>query len=91
MLRYDGFDYPDADQLDGGFDATVNLTTGETEITRIANGHAPIGFADFMTAVAITKEDPGWQDAMRKRGVEDFTHVQLDPWPAGWLSAPLDS
>ena len=88
VLRFDGYDYPEQDKLDGGFDATVNLTSGKVKIARIADGHAPIGFADFMTAVAITKEDPGWQSAMRKRGVQDFTHVQLDPWPAGGYQHP---
>ena len=83
ILRYDGFDYPELDKLDGGFSATANLTTGEVEVSRITNGQAPIGFSDYMSAAKIAKEDPGWQAAMRKRGVTDFTHVQLDPWPAG--------
>ena len=44
ILRFDGFDYPGADELDGGFEATVNLSLGEVAIDRITNGHAPIGF-----------------------------------------------
>lgn len=88
VLRYDGIDYPTGDDLDGGFNATVNLTTGEIDLQRIENGQAPIGFTDYMAAVAITKEDPAWQSAMRKRGVHDFTHVQLDPWPAGGYKHP---
>lgn len=83
VLRFDGFDYPEKEKLDGGFNATVNLKTQEVTVTRIENGQAPIGFTDYVTAVAITKADPDWQAAMRKRGVTDFTHVQLDPWPAG--------
>ncbi|MYD42739.1 MAG: primary-amine oxidase [Gammaproteobacteria bacterium] len=88
ILRFDGTDYPTKDALDGGFNATVNLTTGEVAIDRIANGQAPIGFVDYMTAVEITKSDPGWQEAVRKRGIQDFTHVQLDPWPAGGYQHP---
>lgn len=83
ILRYDGFDYPEPDRLDGGFIATVNLSTDEVSITRIENGHAPIGFTDYVSAVTITKSDAGWLEAMQKRGIEDVTHVQLDPWPAG--------
>ena len=83
ILRFDGFDYPDSDHLDGGFEAIVNLSTGDVNVNRITTGHAPIGFADYVSAVTITKADPGWLTAMRKRGIEDVTHVQLDPWPAG--------
>jgi primary-amine oxidase len=36
----------------------------------------------FNTIVAL-KEDPAWQEAMRRRGIEDFDRVQIDPWPAG--------
>ena len=88
VLRFDGFDYPDKDQLDGGFNATVNLSTREVQVERISNGHAPIGFTDYITAVTIVKADPDWQAAMRKRGITDFTHVQLDPWPAGGYQHP---
>ncbi|MFT4044138.1 MAG: primary-amine oxidase [Gordonia sp. (in: high G+C Gram-positive bacteria)] len=47
------------------------------------------------------KADPRWQEAMRKRGVEDFDLCMVDPWPAGywgdedqhgtspWISRPL--
>ena len=31
---------------------------------------------------AAVKADPRWQDAMRKRGVEDFELAMVDPWPA---------
>ena len=28
------------------------------------------------------KADPRWQEAMRKRGVEDFELAMVDPWPS---------
>ncbi len=31
----------------------------------------------------IVRADPRWQEALRKRGITDFEHVQIDPWPAG--------
>ena len=88
VLRFDGFDHPAQGELDGGFQATVNLSTKSVVVDRITNGHAPIGFADYMSAVAITKADAGWLEAMRKRGVDDVTHVQLDPWPTGGYQHP---
>jgi len=33
-------------------------------------------------AMDIVRADPRWQDAMRKRGVEDFELAMVDPWPA---------
>ena len=87
-LRFMGYDYPEGDPPDGGFDATVELASGSVEVARIAAGQAPIGFADVVAAVRITKEDAGWQAAMRRRGVQDFEHVQIDPWPAGGYQHP---
>lgn len=88
ILRFDGIDYPSKDELDGGFTATVNLTTEQVDINRITNGQAPIGFTDYIRAVTITKQDKGWLEAMRKRGIDDVTHVQIDPWPAGGYQHP---
>ena len=85
-LRLIGYDYPQPP--DGGFDAVVDLATGEARVDRITAGQAPIGFADVVEAVRITKADAGWQAAMRQRGVDDFEHVQIDPWPAGGYRHP---
>ena len=37
---------------------------------------------DFLNAERMLKADERWQEAMRKRGVTDFGHVMIDPWPA---------
>jgi len=87
-LRFLGYDYPDGEAPDGGFDAVVDLASGAVEIARIVKGQAPIGFADVVAAVRITKEDAGWQAAMRRRGIDDFERVQIDPWPAGGYQHP---
>ncbi len=81
IVRFMGYDYPDS--ADGGFDATVNLTTREVHLDRITSGQAPIGFADAVGAIRITKADPGWQAAIKARGIEDLDLVQIDPWPTG--------
>ena len=87
-LRFLGYDYPTGTPPDGGFDAIVDLVNGTVHISRITRGQAPIGFADVVAAVRITKEDAGWQDAMRRRGIHDFEHVQIDPWPTGGYQHP---
>lgn len=33
----------------------------------------------------IVKKDPRWQEAMKKRGITDFSKVQVDTWAAGHL------
>ncbi len=88
QLRFLGYDYPTGDDVDGGFDAVVCLQRRTVEINRITSGQAPIGFADAVNAIRITKTDAGWQAAMRKRGVNDFELVQVDPWPSGGFVHP---
>ena len=41
---------------------------------------------DFLNVERLLKEDDRWQEAMRKRGVTDFEHVMIDPWPAAYLA-----
>ena len=81
-LRLVGYEYVESN-TDGGFEAEVNVTDEEINVRRIKDGQAPIGFTDVVRAIQITKQDSGWQDAMRLRGVTNFELVQIDPWPAG--------
>ncbi|MCH2170281.1 primary-amine oxidase [Myxococcota bacterium] len=79
-IRLVGYDPKKA----GSFDAHLSMDRKELlSFKRIEGGQAPIGMMDFIRVIQIVKEDPGWQAAMRKRGVEDFSLVQVDPWPAG--------
>lgn len=79
-LRLVGYDR----ERDGSFDARISLSQEKlTEFSVIEQGQAPISLADVARVIGITKADPGWQAAMRKRGVEDFSLVQIDPWPGG--------
>jgi primary-amine oxidase len=34
----------------------------------------------------VVKSDPGWQAAMRKRGITDFEQVQVDNWAVGQVA-----
>lgn len=40
-------------------------------------------FGETMRAIAAVKANPEWQAALRRRGIDDFDLVQIDPWPAG--------
>lgn len=72
----------------GSFDARLSLSTRQLlGFDTVEIGHAPISLSDVARVIGITKSDPGWQEAMRKRGVEDFALVQIDPWPGGGFIA----
>ena len=36
----------------------------------------------------IVRADPRWQEAMKKRGIQDFENVQVDPWSVGYYGNP---
>jgi primary-amine oxidase len=40
---------------------------------------------DFMLATSIANSDPNWRAALKRRGIEDYQNVHVDPWSAGWL------
>ena len=83
ILRFLGVD----EHTLGSFDARVNISTGEVlEVQRIASGQVPFGGRDLLQSIKITKADEGWREAVRKRGVEDLSLVQIDMWPG---SGPL--
>ena len=81
VLRFLGVDEQ------GSFDARVDVSSGELlEVRRQAGVQAPLSGRDFIRAIKITKADPAWQRAVRKRGIDDFERIQIDMWPG---SGPL--
>ena len=69
----------------GVLEAIVSLTEGKVvRSERRDDVQAPISEEEFMAAEEIVLEDPRWQEAMRKRGVEDFSLAMLDPWAASF-------
>jgi primary-amine oxidase len=67
------------------YEAVVSLTREEV----VSWEHRPdaqpaLTEEDFLAVEEHVKVDPRWQEAMRKRGIEDFELVMLDPWPAGY-------
>ena len=71
-------------ERDGSFDARVSIDQGKLlRFDRIEPGQAPVGMIDAIKAIQTVKADPDWQAAMRRRGIEDFSLVQVDPWVTG--------
>ncbi|HEX4491425.1 MAG TPA: primary-amine oxidase [Acidimicrobiia bacterium] len=73
-------------------EAVVSVTTGEILEWRVVEGMRPgLMFGETLTCILAVKEHPEWQAAMRRRGITDFDHVQLDPWPAGNFGLQLEA
>ena len=72
------------------YEAVVSLTAGSvTAWTAVPGVQPPIMAEEFMSCEAIVQADPRWQEAMRKRGVEDFSLAMIDPWASSW-TGPQD-
>lgn len=65
-------------------DGTVSLTDG-----RIVDWHerpnlqAALLMDDLEVAERVIRADPRWQDAVRRRGIDDLDKVRVDPWMVG--------
>ena len=73
------------------YEATVSLTDGAVVTWRHVDGvQPPMTEEEFMTCEQVVRADPQWQIALRKRGVEDFSLVMLDPWACGYTGPDDD-
>jgi primary-amine oxidase len=70
---------PDAHVVDG----EAWLDSGTLTVTEAPNMRPGLLFEEAFGAMVALQEDPEWQQAMRRRGIEDLDTVQIDPWPAG--------
>ena len=69
-------------------EAVVSLTSD----VLISRKPVPDRFPSFVMEELFTIEDavrsdPRWQEAVRKRGLTDFSLAMIDPWPSGYVSA----
>ncbi|CAN5351676.1 primary-amine oxidase [soil metagenome] len=65
-------------------ESVVSLSTGTVTSWRVVEGAQPsVMLEEFFSTEDITRADPRWQEAMRKRGVTDFSLAMIDPWAAG--------
>jgi primary-amine oxidase len=66
-------------------ETVVSLTSRSTTSWRVVEGVQPsVMLEEFFSTEEITRNDPRWQEAMRKRGVTDFSLAMIDPWAAGY-------
>ena len=73
------------------YEAVVSLTDRSVKSFAAVPGvQAPIMDEEFMACEQIVQADPRWQEAMRKRGVTDFSLTMVDPWASSWTSPEDD-
>ncbi len=66
------------------YESVVSLTRELVLAWTAVPGVQPsIVFDEFFECEAAVRADPRWQDAMRRRGVTDFSLTMVDPWSAG--------
>ncbi|MDT3425806.1 primary-amine oxidase [Paenibacillus forsythiae] len=66
------------------FEAVVSLSDNKVTSWKHVPGMQPgILMEEFEACQRIVKEHPEMQEAFRRRGIEDFTRVMVDPWSAG--------
>ena len=71
------------------YEATVSLTQGRVMSWEHVPGVQPaIVLDEVLACEAAVRADPRWQEALRKRGVTDFTLTMVDPWSAGNFGFP---
>ena len=72
-------------------EAVVSLTAREVvSFVEVPGVQAPIMAEEFVSCEAIVVADPRWQEAMRRRGVEDFSLAMVDPWASSWTGPEDD-
>ena len=65
-------------------EAVISLTQGRVTSWEVLEGvQPPIVLEEFDECEAACKASPEFQEALRKRGVEDMDRVLVDPWSAG--------
>jgi primary-amine oxidase len=67
------------------YEALVSVTSESVLAVDPKPGLQPLYllFAELYMSTELVKADPRWQEAMKRRGVEDLALTQVDPWPMG--------
>jgi primary-amine oxidase len=70
------------------FEALVDIKAAKvTAWNEVKGAQSLILESEYELASNIVKADSRWQEAMRKRGIEDFRKVQIEAWAAGRVPA----
>src|SRR6266567_3317868 len=63
------------------YEGIVAVDRAEVQSWRRVEGVQPsVMFEEFLAAEETVRADPRWQQAMRRRGVTDFSLCMIDPW-----------
>jgi primary-amine oxidase len=63
------------------YEGVVRLPGGEVvSYQRVPGVQPSVMLEEFLAAEDIVRNDPRWQEAMRKRGITDFSLCMIDPW-----------
>lgn len=66
------------------FEAVVDVNAARLASWAEIKGVQPAVLdSEYDVFARVVKSDPAWQEAMRKRGIENFDQVQVDNWAAG--------
>ncbi len=66
------------------YEALVSVTRNEVDEWRLVPGVIPrVGFVELFRVMEACRNDDGFREALRKRGIDDPSNVQIDPWPTG--------
>jgi primary-amine oxidase len=74
-------------------ETVVSLASGEVVSSTPVPGRFPSFMWEELPGIEdLVRQDPRWQDAMRRRGFTDadFPLAMIDPWPSGY-TGPSDS
>lgn len=75
----------------GTVEAVVSLGRGVVVSWRDVQGvQPPITVEEFFACERLVRSNPGWLDAVRKRGVADPEMAIVDPWSAGYYGGADD-
>ncbi|MEX1006803.1 MAG: primary-amine oxidase [Acidimicrobiia bacterium] len=74
---------PPGARLDA-IEVVLSVTSGEIRSWTVCEGVRPaLLFGESLSAIIGVTAHPGWQAALRRRGIAEDAIVQIDPWPAG--------
>jgi primary-amine oxidase len=77
------------DNADGAtYEAVVSITGGAIKSwAHIPQVQPSIMLDEFFECENTLRHDPSFQEALRKRGITDFSLLMVDPWSAGYYGA----
>jgi primary-amine oxidase len=62
----------------------VSLTAGTVVQSATVDGMWPqVGFGEIPNVIELVRADPRVKEAAAKRGIDDTSKLQIDPWPTG--------